>query len=189
LPGHDSHAQGANFDPARSRILLKQAGVQEGTKLEIWQEEANYNADVIGLIQENLRAVGIELQLRVISDRNAYRSALESARVPIRMTRWVADYPDPDNFLYVTFHSKLPVFNVRWRNPEFDRLTEQARVVPDVQERIRLYQRAERIWLEDMPGIILYHNRALVMHQEAVQGCIPHFTQPVVRLKKVWLSC
>src|SRR5262249_25017665 len=104
------------------------------------------------------------------------------------MTRWVADYPDPDNFLYVTFHSKSPVFNLGFKNAEFDKLTEQARSLPDIHERIRLYQRSERIWMEQCPCVVLYHNRALVLHQENVQGCIPHFTQPIVRYKKVWFS-
>ncbi|HEY4490448.1 MAG TPA: hypothetical protein VI958_00560, partial [Acidobacteriota bacterium] len=89
---------------------------------------------------------------------------------------------------YVTFHSKSSVYNLGFENQEFDRLVQDARTLADLQERVRLYQRAEKIWMQECPCVCLYHNRALVLHQENVQGCVPHFTQPAIRLKKIWLS-
>ncbi|PWT89913.1 MAG: hypothetical protein C5B54_08140 [Acidobacteria bacterium] len=187
LPGHDPNASGYSYDPDRARDLLRQAGIAEGTTLEDWHGEAASNRDVLQIVQENLNAVGLNLQIRNYPSAS-FQKEVDRGTVPMRMTRWVADYPDPDNFLYVTFHSKSPVFNLGFRSPEFDRLTEEARSLADIQERIRLYQRSERILLEQSPCIVLYHNRALVLHQENVQGCIPHFTQPVIRYKKAWFS-
>jgi ABC-type transport system substrate-binding protein len=187
LPGHDSSAIVYTYDPERARSLLRQAGVPQGTRLETWHAEAASNLDVLKIIQENLKDVGLDLQIREV-DPDTHRKAIDQGAVPMRMTRWIADYPDPDNFLYVTFHSKSPVYNLGFQDVEFDRLVEEARSLPDIQERIRLYQKAERIWLQNCPCICLYHNQALVLHQDSLQGCVPHFTNPVVRLKKIWLS-
>ena len=187
LPGHDPMAPASVFDPSRARDLLRQAGLREGTVIEALYPESQAFRPVLLFIQQNLKDVGLDLQIRFLSS-ESFQRAVDKGLCGVRLTRWVADYPDPDNFLYVTFHSKNPVFQIGFENKEFDRLTEQARCLADVQERIRLYQRAERIWLEECPCVVLFHMRALVLHQDSVQGCIPHFTQPVLRLKKMWLS-
>lgn len=187
LPGHDPATSGYHFDPARARALLRQAGIADGTKLECWHSESASNREVLQVIQENLREIGINFEIRDLPP-NSIQDAIDKGSVPMRMTRWVADYPDPDNFLYVTFHSKSPVFNLGFQVAEFDRITEEARCLPDVQDRIRMYQRAEKIFMDQCPCVVLYHNRALVLHQENVQGSVPHFTQPIVRLKKCWWS-
>ncbi len=187
LPAHDPSATGYVFDPARSRSLLRQAGVSEGTRIEVWHAEGASNRAVLSVVRENLQDVGLDLEIREM-DVESNQKAIERGLVPMRMTRWVADYPDPDNFLYVTFHSHNPVFRLGFKNAEFDRLVEEARCLADIQERVRLYQRAERIWMQESPCICLYHTRALVLHQDSVQGCVPHFTHPVIRLKKLWLT-
>lgn len=187
LPGYDPNAFGYTYDPSRARGLLRQAGIANGVQLEVWHAEAASNRAALEIILENLKDVGIDLVIRDLDLDLIYR-AMDEGAVPMRMTRWVADYPDPDNFLYVTFHSKSSVYNIGFQDAEFDRLVETARSQPDIQERIRLYQRAERIWMQACPCVCLYHNRAVVLHQESVHGCVPHFTQPIVRLKKLWFS-
>jgi oligopeptide transport system substrate-binding protein len=151
------------------------------------QTEVGTTQAALQIIQENLKDVNLDLQIQYLSP-DALQHAIEKGKVPMRMTKWVADYPDPDNFLYVPFHSKNPAIDTGFQNADFDQYVEEARCLADIRERIQLYQRAERIWMEQCPCIVLFHNRALVLHQESVQGCVPHFTQPVVRLKKVWLT-
>ena len=187
LQGHDPNATGYLYDPARARTLLKQANVPEGATLDMLQPETGTNQQVLQIIQENLKDVGLDVQIQFLAP-DVLQRAIEEGKVPMRLTKWVADYPDPDNFLYVTFHSKNPAIKTGFSNPEFDQLVEEARLLADIRDRVQLYQRAEKIWMEECPCIVLFHNRALVLHQESVQGCIPHFTQPIVRLKKIWLS-
>ncbi len=187
LQGYDSRAIGYLYDPSRARSLLRQSNIPEGSTLEMLQTETGTSQEVLQIIQENLRDVGLDVRVEFLAP-DLLQQAIEKGKVPMRLTKWVADYPDPDNFLYVTFHSKNPAIFTGFENSEFDRLVEEARLVADIRERVQLYQRAEKIWMEDCPCIVLFHNRALVLHQESVQGCIPHFTQPILRLKKIWLS-
>jgi oligopeptide transport system substrate-binding protein len=68
---------------------------------------------------------------------------------------WVADYPDPDNFL------RARVDHIQqqsgWRNSGYDGLVEQAQRSLDQRDRIRLYEKAEWILAEEAPIIPIFH--------------------------------
>ena len=70
---------------------------------------------------------------------------------------WIADYPDPENFLDVLFHSESSDNNMGYFNPELDRLLVQARTELDQQARFELYHRAEETIVRDAPWIPLWH--------------------------------
>jgi ABC-type oligopeptide transport system substrate-binding subunit len=69
---------------------------------------------------------------------------------------WVADYPDPQNFLEVLFYSTSAQNHGHYSNPEVDALLDQARGAQDAEERLALYQQAEQLILEDAAWIPLY---------------------------------
>jgi ABC-type transport system substrate-binding protein len=115
LQGYDPHAAGYLYDPARASSLLRQANVPEGTVLEMLQPDTGTSEQVLQIIQENLRDIGLDVRVQFLSP-DLLQPAIEQGRVPMRLTKWVADYPDPDNFLYVTFHSKNPVRRVGGRS-------------------------------------------------------------------------
>ena len=83
---------------------------------------------------------------------------------------WSADYPDPQNFLDIQFHSKSMGNNTRYSNPQVDRLLEQARVEQDVETRMSYYQQAEEIIIADAPWIPLYHGTEYVLIKPYVKG-------------------
>jgi ABC-type oligopeptide transport system substrate-binding subunit len=60
---------------------------------------------------------------------------------------WSADYPDPENFLRVGLENE----GTGWRNEECDRLVREARRLLDQEERMALYQRADRILIREAP--------------------------------------
>ena len=83
-----------------------------------------------------------------------YQSKLLIARQLLQA--WVADYPDPDNFLRVN--------SIRgetgWQNQAYDRLIEEARQLTDQGERMRLYQAADRILVEEAVVVPLLYFRS-----------------------------
>ena len=70
---------------------------------------------------------------------------------------WIADYPDPENFLDGLFHTDSSNNQTGYSNPEVDKLLEQARVEQAERTRYELYHRAEEMILEDAPWIPLWH--------------------------------
>jgi len=69
----------------------------------------------------------------------------------ITLQGWAADYPDPDNYLRTGFKKELS----GWRGEHFDELVERARQTQDQVERIRLYQRADKILIDEAIVLLL----------------------------------
>ncbi len=84
---------------------------------------------------------------------------------------WIADYPDPDNFLRMVFHSTSENNHTRWNNAQFDRLVEEAQGSTDQRKRMALYHDADRLLVaEDAAIIPLAYTRAVSLVQRHIRG-------------------
>ncbi|MFL5354843.1 ABC transporter substrate-binding protein [Archangium sp.] len=110
-------------------------------------------------------------------------------RLPAFRVGWLADYPDPDNFLHFHLNSKAQtVYSLGYRNAELDKLTAEARVTIDPERRKQLYRLAERIAHDDCPIIPIFHHRVYAAATGRVQGLRLHQTPPQVRYEDLWLD-
>lgn len=92
-------------------------------------------------------------------DWESYYSRIDSGQYgQILEEGWCADYPDPENFLDLLFHSRSSQNRAHYTNPAFDDLVERARTEPDPAVRLSLYQEAEQILLDNAPLVALSHN-------------------------------
>ena len=66
---------------------------------------------------------------------------------------WIADYPDPQNFLDVLLHSESQSNHTNYASPEVDRLLEEARTERDRARRFELYNQIEQMILDDAPWV------------------------------------
>ena len=66
---------------------------------------------------------------------------------------WVADYPDPENFLDVLLHSESQSNHTNYSNPEVDRLLEEARTERDRERRFQIYNQVEQMVLDEAPWV------------------------------------
>ncbi len=115
-------------------------------------------------LASRFRLLGVELEERP-TDLNRNREKLKLGNWQMLAERgWVADYPDPENFLFL-FHSanahvatggKGPNYT-NYANPNFDRLFRQLETMPDSPERLALIRQAHAILAEDCPEIWLMH--------------------------------
>ncbi len=100
---------------------------------------------------------------------------------------WVADYPDPQNFLDVLFHSGSALNSTGYANPTVDGWLEAARTELDPAARLALYARAEAQILADAPWLPLVSGIETWLVAPHVRG----FTVPpivVQRYGRVWLT-
>ncbi len=98
---------------------------------------------------------------------------------------WCADYPDPENFLRVLFHTDSD-FNVSgYTHPDFDDLVEQAAVEQDPAARINLYQQAEKMLLEDFALLPMSHNVSYVLVSNKIRNFI---FSPTSNIYARWLE-
>jgi oligopeptide transport system substrate-binding protein len=85
---------------------------------------------------------------------------------------WCADYPDPENFADVLFHTGAEMNRGHYSNPEVDKLLEAARVEEDVTKRMGIYSQAEKLIVMDAPAIFLTHSKSFVLVKPYLQGFV-----------------
>jgi ABC-type transport system substrate-binding protein len=143
IPGH-SPAVGLAYDPERARQLLAQAGYPGGKgfpELNLYLFKTKELDRMGGLVQRNLMDVlGIRLKLQ----HTDMIENFHTQNLPgLWYVSWVADYPDPDNFLRIALgHYHVLEY---WNNLEFNRLVEEARCCLEPERRVQMYRDADRL--------------------------------------------
>ncbi|KPL21793.1 MAG: hypothetical protein AMJ93_08785 [Anaerolineae bacterium SM23_84] len=158
MPGHSPQI-GLAYDPEGARDLLAQAGYAGGAGFPL--VELMTQVDPLSAVAgEFLRAqwqekLGIEAAPQAV-EFQAYVERIANDPPQAFVWGWVADYPDPDNFLRVGNTGGY----TRWQNEGYNELVQKARQVSDQKERIRLYREADRILIEGAAVMPLVYFRA-----------------------------
>ena len=111
-------------------------------------------------LQEILKSweelLGITVEIRQ-TEWAAYLQDLYDKRYQMFLIGWVSDFPDPENYLDILFHSESGYNHTNYNNPVVDRLLEEAREIPDQETRFRQYNQIEQMILDDAPLIPLWN--------------------------------
>ena len=108
------------------------------------------------VILQSWEELGVSVQIQQ-TEWATFLQDLHAGRYNMFYSGWIADYPDPENFLDVLFHSESGNNHTNYHNAQVDTLLERARVEPDQTARFRLYNLAERIILKDAPWVTLWN--------------------------------
>lgn len=84
-----------------------------------------------------------------------------------------SDFPDPDNYLWQSFHSSMAgtwTGANHYENPELDTLLEEARSTVDEAKRTELYTQAQEILIEEAVELYVFTSIEGLAHVETVQG-------------------
>jgi oligopeptide transport system substrate-binding protein len=76
---------------------------------------------------------------------------------------WIADYPDPQDFLELLFRTGVQNNSGEYSNPALDALLSQAGVEPEVTTRLSLYRQAERMIVQDAAMLPLYFGHTFML--------------------------
>ena len=98
--------------------------------------------------------LSLDITLEYI-DPDLFNETIHESHGQMIIYGWCADYPDPQNFLEVLFHSESEFNFTEYTNPAFDALLDEAATTLDTAARLALYQEAEALLLEDF-GVIPY---------------------------------
>lgn len=161
LPGYSPQLVGLDYDPARARRLLAESKYgQDGLPpivLHIGDDEGflpSYLKALLAMWRDNL---GVEVSVEGV-EWPLFLQEIYEGRYQLFSLGWIADYPDPHNFLDLLFYSASSENHTGYANPEVDRLLLEARVAQDPDVRLELYRRAEQIIVQDAAWIPLWHD-------------------------------
>ena len=172
LPGFNPQLEPLQFDPQQARDLL-QASRYKGRLPPITLTTAGEGEPIPKYLQAILtdwkQYLGITVTVRQLSP-EVYFYRLTEEKDQLFSTGWVADYPDPHNFLDVLFHTGSEPNSGEYSNPEIDRLLERAGVERDPAQRLRLYQEIEQRLVEDAAALPLWFSTEYYLVKPWVKG-------------------
>lgn len=159
------------YDPEAARQLLAEAGYPNGQgfpKLELWlRNETDLNKAVANaiaaMIKDNL---GIEVE---VSNKEAklFMDTLNAHKLQFYMVSYGFDYLDPSNMLGIWVSTGRHA----WKNEQFDNLIAQAAsFTGDPAKRSQMFKDAERILVEDVPAVFIYHGTPGWMYKPYIKG-------------------
>ena len=168
-----------DYDPARSKELLDEAGYRDPDgdgplprlRLSLKTSTDEFYRLQATVIQQNLRLVGIDLDVRSYEFATFYADVL-SGNVQMYTLQWVG-VTDPD-MLRRVFHSEQvpPVgFNrIYYRNPDVDRLIDLASTALTDGARRQYYAEVQKAVAEDAPYISLWYKTNIAVARRGISG-------------------
>ena len=174
LPGHNPESKALAFDPELARQLLEESrygGPDDLATVTLTEVGggAVVGFDTQAMVEMWKENLGVDVELEQ-TEAATFFDDLDAGRLHMFMAGWIMDYPDPEDIVDIKFHSRSRLNDPRYSNPELDALLEEARVEQDVDQRMSLYQQAERIIIEEAVWVPLYHGRDHALVKPYVEG-------------------
>ncbi|MFN2263345.1 MAG: ABC transporter substrate-binding protein [Anaerolineales bacterium] len=156
MPGH-SPAISLPYDPERARHMLLESGYSNINRFPrincLVRNDPGHDLMWEYLEAQWLEVLGIELKWEEVSIEN-FPEKIAREKPHMWLTGWWGDYPDPDDFLRVQWWTPK-----EWQNDFYYQLVEAARRAKDQDERIKMYQQADNLLVEDAPLLPLCYGR------------------------------
>jgi oligopeptide transport system substrate-binding protein len=191
MPGFNKDLKGLSYDVARAKQLLAESKYGATGKLPpITFTTGGYGgglSPIIGaVIQEWQKNLGVEIEVRQLEP-DFYLYGLKKEKNELFDFGWVADYPDPQDFLDILLSTGSEYNTGEYSNREVDQLLVRAGTERDTEQRFALYQQAEEKMVQEAAIIPLYFGRNYFLVKPYVQGLtlspmgIPSLTRAAVK--------
>ncbi len=197
IPGHVEGEAGINpyvYDwvdgkPRRKSIeyarqLLVEAGypngrdARTGEPLKIFidvQSQAISNTSM-NWIDRAFARIGVQVEYRP-ADWNRTREKLLTGNTQIYSHGWLADYPDPENFLFLLFGPESPLIckcdganNSNYESEEYDELFRAMRVLPAGDERETIVAQMVDLFRKDAVWLFAYYPKDIYLNNSWVHN-------------------
>ncbi len=175
FPGFSPQVVGYRYDPQKAQQLLAAAGFPKGKGLPplVLQLGANPRTlSVAEAVQQQLAEFGIRVELRQVNFPQ-HLAMVRQGQCMLWRTNWIADYPDPENFLalfYSPYRAPWGPNTTRFHSPVLDSLYERALTERVTERRFELYRSMEHSVIGEAPWVFLYYPRLVRLLQPTVTG-------------------
>lgn len=188
MPFFPDSLQGVKYDPVKALSFLQQAGFKAFKELPPFTLYTNPNYHKLAVfIQHSLQKYGLNCKIEVLEP-STLRKEIVEGRVPFWRASWMADYPDPENYLalfYKPNHSPKGPNTTHYDNPKIDSLFQKMLKTQDVQQKQKLIYEIERQALEDCPMIYLFYEETTRLIRKNVKN-LHVDAMNALRLKEVY---
>jgi peptide/nickel transport system substrate-binding protein len=155
-------------DIAKAKALLKEAGVSLPVTVDYMVPKGTEYEAVAQVVQSMAAEAGFDIKVRVVEFATTFKQA-QAGEFQVFQINWSGRI-DPDGNSYIFMRSKAPQNDGGYSNPEADKLMEEGRATSNVEERKAIYAKLNKILLDDLPIIYIYHRTLLIAHTTKLQG-------------------
>jgi oligopeptide transport system substrate-binding protein len=161
FPGYTDEIKGLMYDPDLAKQLLEESQYADADSRPRIVVTVPGTGGTIGLDLEVIlemwkQTLGVEVEIQQV-EWATYLEDLEDQKFQaFAGLGWEADYPDPQDFLDILFHSESGINHGAYSNPAVDSVLEEARTEPDVLRRIELYHEAEQLIVNDAAWVPMW---------------------------------
>jgi peptide/nickel transport system substrate-binding protein len=172
------------YDPGKAKQLLDEAGFRDpdgdGPKMRFPKpvvfrisSSSLMIRQYTGVMQNYLKQVGIPVEIET-AETNTLREQLRLGQFQITSANWIGGNQDPVFYRDLFLSSEVPTQDrasrnrSRYRNPELDRLIEEAVNTADREKARALYAQVQNIVSRDLPLLPLWYPANMVVARKRV---------------------
>jgi len=172
-----------------AKQLLSEAGYpngiskKTGKKLKLHYDATATGPDDRALMdwrRKQFAKLGIQLVIRS-TDYNRFQEKVRKGKVQLFSWGWNADYPDPENFLFLLYGGNAIVNtngaginSSNYQNPKFDRLFDEIKTMKNSPLRKKKIEKMLEIVREDAPWIWGVHPKSLSLFHQWYKNVLPN---------------
>nr|WP_024835722.1 peptide ABC transporter substrate-binding protein [Clostridium sp. 12(A)] len=137
-------------DLKKAKELLAKAGYPDGKGfpvVEYMTNDAGHNKAVAEYLQSCWKELGVNMDIKIV-EWGTFAPTRRAGDYLTARDAWSLDYDDPSNLLNL-FKSTSGNNNAQYKNPELDKLLDEANATLDVKEHYTKLHEAENMILED----------------------------------------
>lgn len=158
-----------NVDAAREELSCVE-GLQDPIVIHYCQNERNT------LIAQALQrqwqdSLGLTVQIEAVESKLFFQKVAKK-EYQIALGSWTADFNDPLNFLEVFKFQDNGMNNTGWENSEYIDLLDRSAVCTNGEDRKEILRRAEKILMDEMPIIPIFHFVLNYVQNEKLEGAV-----------------
>ena len=174
IPGYNPVLQTLDYDIEKAKELIASSKYGDASNLPpIIFSTAGFGGSITqelgAIIQGWEEELGVEITVRVLEP-DIYNYNLDDEVDNLYMYGWIADYPDPQDFLDILYYTGSNYNVGKYSNKEVDSLLDKAGTETDETKRFELYGEAEQMILLDAPSLPLWVDTNYILVKPYVKG-------------------
>ena len=161
----------------KAKALLKEAGYGPGGKkltLEIRYNTSENHKNTSVALANMWKPLGVDVIFINTDLKTHYALLRDKGDFDVARAGWIADYSDPQNFLFLAESDNKGLNYASYENAEYDGLMRKAAAEKDLAVRAKLLQQAEAVFMRDVPFLPLMYYGSKNMVSDKVGGWEPN---------------
>ena len=168
------------YDSSKSKELLQKAGLTLPVPITFWyptdvsrpympDPKRNFEA-----FAASLEEGGFKVTPKSAPWRPDYLGTVDEGKAQLYLLGWTGDYGDPDNFIGTFFQDGQKAWGtIAKANKEVQDKLDEAESETDIDARTGLYEEANRLIMDWLPGVPYAHSRPALAFKAGIEGYEP----------------